>query len=141
VKVSATLILLLIFSLLASAECNQDDFTDFSQVKDAVRHFTKGKVYTGWDEKSLNRAGDLAALAVLRTLSDAELDNPQTARQVLGVIRASFECPSRCIASCSNREPRVTMLLLDYLQNHAQGLSKEIDETRTFIVQQLRPAQ
>ena len=70
-------LLLVTFILLAGTalaqECSNEDFASFCETKAAVLRVLSYPSYTGWDEKVLNRAGDMAALAVMRSVSMEDL--------------------------------------------------------------------
>ena len=73
---------------------------------------------TGFSEKQRDRLGDRAAIAVLKIFSDQELRNPATARKVLRLIETVFRNP-QLISVKEDREPRVTLFLLGYLEQVA----------------------
>ena len=129
---------ILLVALVASAQdCKPDDFSSFAEVKDAVRRFTTEHIYTGWDDKAFGRSGDMAAVAIVRVIPDSEMTSPDTLKEVLSILRLAFSCPSRCVTACSDRRPRVTLLLLEHLRNSTSGkMQSEIDETKKFISQQ-----
>jgi hypothetical protein len=63
--------LLLVTSILLAGtalayECSNEDFASFCETKAAVERVLSYPAYTGWDEKVLSRAGDMAALAQQR---------------------------------------------------------------------------
>jgi hypothetical protein len=62
-------------------------------------------MYTGWDEKTFNRPGDLVSVAILATLNDSEMTSPETVRDVLTILRAAFACPRRRVIAIGDREP------------------------------------
>ena len=92
-------------------------------------------VYSGTssDEKVLNRAGDMAALAVIRSLSIEDLSSPEKARQTLLILNLAFAAP-QLIAANTNRRPTAAMLLLDHLSNtdYRQHVN-EIENTRNEV--------
>ena len=132
--------------LAAVAVSGQDtkpfDFESYTQVKDAVRRITTQHLYTGWDEKTFNRAGDLAAVAIVKSVPESTLTSPTTMKDVLAILQSAFACPSRCITSLGNRQPEVAMLLLEHLHNHTSGpLQSEVDDTREIIVRRIQSAE
>jgi len=140
---SGALVLLTVFiiALLASGQDSQDckpsSSYSFKQVKDAVHRVTTTHIYHGWDDKVFNRSGDLVSVAILQTLDDGEMMSSRTLGEVLSIIRSAFACTSRCVAAGSDRQPRVTLLLLEHLHNNTTGSAQsEIDETKEFVLQQ-----
>jgi hypothetical protein len=127
---------------LSGQDSKPDDFAGFNQVKDAVRRMVLENTDTGWDLKILNRSGDLVAIAIVKTIPESELSSSTKLRGILAVLHEAFGCPSRCVQSPSNRQPSITMLLLEHLRNHAMATSQsEIDKTIDFVVQQTRSAE
>ena len=131
--------------LIAVSAFGQEDWqhyrTDsspaFVEVKEAVHRMTSEGMFMSWDEKRLNRAGDLVSLALLQTLSDSEMTAPTTLKLVLAVIREGFACPSRCVVVPSDRQPKITMLLLEHLHNNTSGKAQsDVDETKRLVLQQ-----
>jgi len=117
--------------------CKSNGGYSFSDVKTAVYRVTNSQMYSGWDTKTFNRSGDLVAVAILQTLSDKQLASPETLKMVLGILRDAFGCPNRCVATTSDRQPRVTSLLLDHLYERSTGkLRDDIDETKRFVTKQ-----
>jgi hypothetical protein len=107
---------------------------ELSQLKDSVHRITTQHMYFGWDEKAFNRSGDLVAVAIVKTIPESELTSPTTVKEILGILHSAFACPSRCIAAPDNRQPNVTMLLLEHLRSRSSGLVQaEIDQTKDFI--------
>ena len=79
----------------------------------------------------------MTALAIVKAVPDAELTKPNTIPQVLDVLYGSFSCIFRCVESASDREPRLTLLLLDHLREHASGqLRTRVEETKKFVLQE-----
>ena len=73
----------LLTTTATAQKCSNDDFTSMRQVQVAVIRLLSYPGYTGWDEKILNRAGDLAALVVMRSLSMDDLNSSEKQRQTL----------------------------------------------------------
>lgn len=63
-------------------ECKPTGDFSFNDVKAAVHRVTSSGMYSGWDEKTFFRSGDLVAVAVLKTMDDSEMASPQTAKWV-----------------------------------------------------------
>jgi hypothetical protein len=95
-------------------ECSNDDFVSFCKTKTAVLRLLSYPAYTASDEKVLNRAGDMAALAVIRSVSMEDLNSAEKTRKVLLILSLAFAAP-QLIAASTNRRPTAAMLLLDRL--------------------------
>jgi hypothetical protein len=140
-SVALLLPVVVIMAVLASGQdsqdCKPDGSYSFKQVKDAVHRVTTTHVYHGWDDKAFNRSGDLVSVAILQTLDDGEMMSSRTLGEVLSIIRSAFACPTRCVTAGSDRQPRVTLLLLEHLHNNTTGSAQsEIDDTKKFVLQQ-----
>src|SRR5215469_17739128 len=100
-RVRCLLMFLFLGSVTAPAQdwqaCKPEGDYSFNDVKAAVRRVTSSRMYSGWDEKTFNRSGDLVAVAVLKTLDDTEMASPEQAKDILAVIRAAFACPQKCV--------------------------------------------
>ena len=133
--------IVLLAALLASGQdwqdCRTDSSPSFKQVTATVRRVTANSVYTGWDEKTFNRSGDLVSVAILQAFDDSEIVSPENLKHVLLILHSAFGCPSRCVSVIGDRQPRVTLLLLEHLRNKTRGeMRTNIDETTRFILQQ-----
>ena len=116
-------------------DCQPSDSYSFKQVKGAVRRVTTTHIFTSWDDKAFSGSGDLVSVAILQTLDDSEIMSSRTLHEVLSIIRNAFACPSRCVTSASDRQPRVTLLLLEHMYNSATGIAQsEIDETKKYVL-------
>ena len=93
----------------------------------------------GWDVKAFNRAGDLAAVAVLRALPTHDHIDPSKTRLVLYIIHESFSCLDRCVQSPDDKDPRVTLLLLGKIsEGQDRRIRSEIEEVRGFVLKEAR---
>ena|ERR1700751_105744 len=139
---------LLMFVFLGSLAPAQDwqackPHGDYSlnDVKAAVRQVTSSQGYSGWDIKAFNRSGDLVAVAVLKTLDDSDMASPEHAASVLLILRMAFECLQRCVKVTEDRRPRMTLLLLEHLNEVTGGRMKpEIEEAKLYILEQASKA-
>jgi hypothetical protein len=114
-------------------ECSNDEFISFCATKAAVLRLLSYPAYTGSDEKVLNRAGDMAAIAVIRNVSMEDLNSPEKARQILLILNLAFAAP-QLIAASTNRRPTAAMLLLNHLSNtDYQVHVNEIENIRNEI--------
>ncbi len=131
-------VLALAFAMLSigvhGQDCKSDDFAPFSDVKGAVSRLLSFPGHTDFDEKILNRSGDLAAVAIIKSISTAEIDSPEKIRQILLILRMSFEAP-QVIVACDYRRPTATMILLDRLQcsKDAAQFQTEIENTKAEV--------
>jgi hypothetical protein len=132
------LILLAVFILLGytafAKECSTDEFGFFRETQAAVLKLLSYPTYTDSDERVLNRAGDTAALAVLRSVSVEDLNSPEKARQILLILNLAFAAP-QLITPDSNRRPTAAMLLLDHMEKEYCGQEKcnEVENLRFEI--------
>ena len=116
-------------------DCHPNGSHSFKELKNAVRGVTTTHIFYGFDDKTFSRSGDLVSVAILQTLDDNEMMSPRTLGQVPSIIRAAFACPSRCVAAAGDRQPRVTLLLLEHMHNAAAGSAQsEIDETKNYVL-------
>jgi hypothetical protein len=127
-------------SLAASGQdwqaCKPQGDYSFNDVKAAVHRVTSSQIYSSWDEKTFNRSGDLVAVAVLKTLDDSEMASSEHAKDVLLILRSAFACPHRCVKVADDRRPRMTLLLLEHLNEITRGkMQADIEETKQFILQ------
>src|ERR1700736_4053533 len=106
----------LLVALVASGQdwqdCKSDSSYSFKEVKDSVHRVTTSRMYTGSDEKTFIRSGDLVSVAILQTLTDSEMTSPETLNFVLLILRDAFACPNRCVSVVGDRQPRIALLLL-----------------------------
>jgi len=129
---------LVMFILLAGTalteECSNEDFASYCETKAAVQRVLSYPAYTGWDEKVLNHAGDVAALAVIRSVYMKDLNSPEKARQILLILNLAFAAP-QLITPHSSRTPTAAMLLLDHLEKFYCGQEKcnEVENVRSEI--------
>jgi len=136
-------LIVMLLALAASGQdwqdCKPDGDYSFKDVKAAVRRVTTSGIYSGWDEKTFNRSGDLVAVAVIHTLDDSQMASLEGAKNVLVVLRAAFACPARCVQVTDDRHPSVTLLLLEHLRDIAGvKMQPEIDAAKKFILQQAK---
>ncbi len=91
------------------------------------------RVVHGWSQKRLVQLGDRVSIALLKILDDTDLRNPVTVRGLLPIIRSSFSAPE-LVAIESDKKPRVTLLLLEHLEQNTDDaeLRQEIQQTAEF---------
>ena len=140
-RVQCLLMIVFLGTLTATAQdwqaCKPEGDYSFNDVKAAVHRVTSSRMYSGWDQKTFNRSGDLVAVAVLRTLDDSEMASPESANFVLFIVRMAFDCPQYCVKVTDDRRPRMTLLLLEHLNEITGGKMKAaIEEAKLFILEQ-----
>jgi hypothetical protein len=136
---TARLLSFVIFLAAATSaqDCKPNDQASFAALKNAVRRMTFEHMSISFDEKIVDRAGDTAALAILKTVPYKELTSSDTTKELLSVVRLAFACPSRCVSSRDDRQPKVTLLLLEHLRNSATGqMQSDVSETTKYVLQQ-----
>jgi hypothetical protein len=116
-------------------DCKPDGSYSFAELRESVRRVVTTGANFGIDDKIFSRSGDLASLAVLQTFTDAVIASPQNGKGILMVLRTAFACPHRCVTAAGDRQPRVTLLLLEHLRRNAnRKMWSEIDNTRKSVV-------
>ena len=121
--------------------CAPEGDYSFNDLKSAVHRVTSSRVHSSWDTKIFNRSGDLVAVAVLKTLDDTEMASPEPAKEVLIMLRSAFECPRRCVKVTDDRRPRMTLLLLEHLNQITRGqIQLDIEDAKQFVLQQASKA-
>jgi hypothetical protein len=121
--------------------CKPEGDYSFKDVKAAVQRVTSSQIYSSWDEKMFYRSGDLVAVAVLKTLDDAEMASSEHAKDVLQILRSAFACPHYCVKVTDDRHPRMTLLLLEHLNELTAGkMHTDIEDAKHFILQQASKA-
>ena len=140
-RLHCLLVFVFLWRLTAPAQdwqaCKPEGDYSFNDVKAAVQRVISSRMYSGWDEKTFNRSGDLVAVAVLKTLDDSEMADPERAKFVLLIVRMAFDCPQYCVKVMDDRRPRMTLLLLEHLNEITGGkMHAEIEEEKHFIQQQ-----
>ena len=129
------IVALAVFSIGAIAQdCIQRDFAAFDDVNAAVVRLLSFPGYTSSDEKILNRSGDLAAVAVTKSVSAAEMNSPEKARQILLILHMAFEAP-QLIASACGRTPNTASLLLDKLELTDYGRQPNVIANARFEIE------
>ncbi len=111
---------LVLLGLPASGqEPAHSESVNYATVSAAVSRFLSIPGYTEADETMLKQAGDLAAVAVMKSVPPQDLRSQEKSDRVLFLLRLAFAAP-RQIQDSDNRVPAVAMYLLDELQ-HARG--------------------
>jgi hypothetical protein len=115
---SAVFLSCLLLTVIASLHAQSDEPDAYSI--NVVRHALSKrsgtpKIINSWSQKQLLRLGDGVSIALIKALDERDLTDPATVRDFLPMIRDSFAEP-RLIAVEEDRKPKVTLLLLNFLQ-------------------------
>jgi hypothetical protein len=104
-------------------------------VEQTIDTWVFGCCFNGWGVKQMRRAGDSAAVALTRVLTDRELSSNQI-ESAAYILDSAFSEPS-WIEKASDREPKTALLILRYLDRCTQDivLKGKIAEARTHIIQ------
>jgi hypothetical protein len=138
VKAYVVLAIFVFGGIACAQDCKSDEFSSFSNVKSAVHSWMaspKGMVVLDsvW-EKTIQRSGDSAAVAIAKTVSDADLESPTTMTRVLYILRMAFS-GAEVIEVCSDRQPRMTLILLEHLRHFQNGrFDAEIGKAKFLIL-------
>jgi hypothetical protein len=111
----------------------EDDPQWRQQTVERAFHEVSAGLSTSWTEKYLARLGDNAAPEILSYLRSRQLTKQDTLT-TLSLVRMSFANP-RLIRHASNREPKNTLVLLDYLNNRTNDADtkSKIKSARDYL--------
>jgi len=129
-----TLVLMLSSQAALAADCEPGDLSSFNEVQRTVGRVLSFHGYSGWDEKALIRAGDLAAIAVMKTVTVSEMASPERTRDILLVLQMAFEAPQLISGAC-NKIPTATLVLLDELERTDYGRQPNVIANVRFEVE------
>jgi hypothetical protein len=141
-RLAFTLAMALLPTPMYSQECEASrSASQLVNLTEMARRVIESGAYTGWDEKAFVRAGDLGSVAIVRALPQESTVNPMQMRSVLLLVRASFSCLDRCVQSSDDKQPKVTLLLLEHLREQGPpDTQSDIDEVQTFVLKQTADA-
>ncbi len=111
----------------------QKESASFKSVEETVSKLLAVPVYTASDEKLLNEAGDGAALAITRIVSEQEMNSPDTGRRVLLILHLAFEAPQSIIER-NNKAPTAALRLLDQLEHTDYGRQPNVIGNARFEI-------
>jgi hypothetical protein len=117
-------------------DCSPNDAAYIAEAGPAIqRVMANGSPLDSWTERAINRAGDSAAVTILKTWPDDLLESQKKIQTVLFILRMAFP-ERRATTFCSDREPRITLLLIAHLQHlkNAEQLQSDIEATKTAIL-------
>ena len=102
--------------------------------------FWKSVLFSSPTRKALPQLGDGASVAILKIVSPKELasSKPQTIMGYLQVIYFAFSSPEIILRE-ADRDPKVTLFLLDYLDERAPpnaAVQREIASVRQYVYKQ-----
>jgi hypothetical protein len=106
-------------------------------VEETVSKLLSVPVYTASDEKLLNEAGDGAALAITRIVSEQEMNSPDTGRRVLLILHLAFEAPQSIIER-SNKTPTAALRLLNQVEHTDYGRQPNVIGNARFEIEHNR---
>jgi hypothetical protein len=91
-------------------------------------------VQASFIQKNLPKLGDCAGIALLKLLDTNHVIEPKTITASLSIIREAFASPD-LIAIKSDKEPKVTLCLLDILAKGVEdrGVLQDIQRTKDFV--------
>jgi hypothetical protein len=110
-----------------------EESASFKNVKETVSRLLLEPVYTSADERLLNEAGDSAAVAITRIVSDQEMNSPETGRRILLILHLAFEAPQSIIGR-NSKMPNVALRLLDQLEQTDYGRQPNVIGNARFEI-------
>jgi hypothetical protein len=125
-------LILAIYCLMAfsSIACCQ-----LANPEQVVRRIIDSGISEGHDQKMIGKMGDAAAVTVTKVLGGRGL-NPSDVENVLTILTSAFSDPLM-VQDVSDREPKTTLFILQYLSSAASDLQSKtrIAETRAFVLE------
>ena len=112
---------------------SQEEPSPFKNVNETVSRLLSVPVYTAADEKLLNEAGDAAALAITRIVSEQEINSPEIGRRILLILHLAFEMP-QSISDRNNKTPAAALRLLDRLEHTDYGRQPNVIGNARFEI-------
>lgn len=90
---------------------------------------------TGFITKRIVRLGDAASIGVLKIVDPEKLKERRTCEAYLLLVKTAFACPNKCISLEVDKDPKVTLFLLDYLHERVKEdwLQLEIYDAKAFV--------
>jgi hypothetical protein len=125
-------------TLVCSVSLSAEDCYDTKLVRSWVELQPWALQGNSFVEKAIYRSGDGVSLGIVRAFTPEELLDRERLRRILSIIRLSFSQP-RYISREQDREPKVTRLLLFFLQDQCadKKLEESIVDTSTYVSSQL----
>lgn len=125
----------LIYTASLGGQTCADDPYSIDLVRANLRNVSAGgEVGPSSVVKYFQRLGDGVSIALLKILDEKDLTDSKTVESFLPLIRHSFSYPL-IISPRVNREPKVTLFLLRYLEkNVSDGKTRrDVQETTEFV--------
>ncbi|MFZ0429938.1 MAG: hypothetical protein WAO20_17615 [Acidobacteriota bacterium] len=99
-----------------------------------------GTFSTGWDDTELPRLGDKGSIALVKLSSLEKWSDPDQVHKTLGMMRDFFSHPE-FVENSSDRQPRVTLIVLSWLRSlHKEpDILREIDRTVQYVEEKTKP--
>lgn len=136
-SVLLVLLLFLVAALTSHAAIAQNqsqaESASFKKVEETVSRLLLVPVYTASDEKLLNEAGDAAARAITRVVSEQEMNSPETGRRILLILHLAFEAP-QSIVGRNNKTATAALRLLDQLEHTDYGRQPNVIGNARFEI-------
>lgn len=137
-RIAIMMFLLLVpFVAVLSAQSGSDDPYGMDLVAFELKMNSEGRRVThGFSQKRLIELGDRVSIALLKILNPPDLKDPEKVKGFLPIIRDSFAFPE-AISVESDKRPRITLFLLDYLRKNLSDAQAQrfIQETIDFVKQ------
>lgn len=132
-------VFLLCSFLISAPLAGQAEVTDPYSIKFVEQNLHAASTTSGeWAGagKDFQRLGDGISIALLKILGQQDLTKPEVVKRFLPLIRQSFSYPS-IISIQADKDPKVTLFLLGYLENNLSdlGVRQEVRETISFVNQ------
>jgi hypothetical protein len=134
-----TLISMLCFAipLLALPSHGQEEQDPYSiaTVRFEIRMRSgEGGVRHSFSQRQLVRLGDGISIALTKILDEQQMLDPETLGAILPMIREAFSQPELIVIK-ANRQPQITLLLLDHIRQKASEarVRDQIDGTIAFV--------
>lgn len=107
----------------------------------AILNDLKAGLYTGIGAKQLERLGDNASLAAIRSSSLEEIANENTGTAIARMITIAFSHPE-LITSTDAKTPKVSIILLTYIRSTLTTAAnkKIVDEAITVVSSEMKNA-
>lgn len=121
-------------SLTATAQHqSREESASFRNVKETVSRLLSVPTYTASDERLLNEAGDGAAAAITKIVSEQEMESPETGRRILLILHLAFEAP-QSISERNTKTPTAALRLLDQLEHTDYGRQPNVIGNARFEI-------
>ena len=112
----------------------QKESASTENIEQTVSRLLAVPMYTASDEALLNEAGDSAAVAITKAVSQPEMGSPEAGRRIVLILHLAFGLP-QSITEASNRSANTALHLLNQLErtDFGRGQPNAIANTRHEI--------